>query len=346
MAKQQQNTAKNILVSCGGKWVGLVQQLRLACSESPDFRKASIFVADQDRFAPAVTFADKWLDSPPITSEDYVTNILTACKTNAIKLVIPLIDVDVNRLAPAVPLFTNSGIHLACPPEPLAKLCFDKNAFDTFCKQHSLPTPKRYNTPEQAQQGSFPLFAKPFSGYGSQDLLLLKSEDDVARKPNLFKTHLVQEYIDAEEVSVDAYIANDGNCICRVPRIRIRVVGGEVYASRTIDYNATSRIADLTLSALAKEGLRGPVNIQLFNCHKPLLIEVNPRLGSGNVLSNMASHGALYRALLTEAAGDIAAGDPNNYVRNLSLRRYHGDVFHLPDRTILAQSDLNADFLQ
>jgi len=70
------------------------------------------------------------------------------------------------------------------------------------------------------------------------------------------------------------------------------------------------------------------LNVQIFNTAEPMLLEVNTRLGSAVVLSNMATDGRLLDALLHEAVGGSSEGDPSQYRVGLCLNRYLGDVFH------------------
>jgi len=113
-----------------------------------------------------------------------------------------------------------------------------------------------------------------------------------------------------------------------VQRVRDKVVGGQAYQSHTVNVPSVGDLALRVISALAREGLRGPLNVQIFQKAAPVLLEVNPRLGSAVVLSNMACGGRLLDALLTEALGGTSTGDPFDYRLGLQLNRYLGDVFH------------------
>jgi carbamoylphosphate synthase large subunit len=93
-------------------------------------------------------------------------------------------------------------------------------------------------------------------------------------------------------VSVDAYISHSGKCIVCVQRIRDKVVAGEAYRSHTVNIPAVRDLAMRTIEALFKLGLRGPLNVQIFACDPPVLIEVNARLGSASVFSSVACGGA------------------------------------------------------
>jgi biotin carboxylase len=106
------------------------------------------------------------------------------------------------------------------------------------------------------------------------------------------------------------------------------VVGGEVHQSHTVRSPGIAALADRTIDALVRRGLRGPLNIQLFASAQPLLIEVNTRLGSGSVLSNTATGGRLLVSVLADACGATCEGDRDDYVAGLWLQRYWGDIVH------------------
>ena len=63
---------------------------------------------------------------------------------------------------------------------------------------------------------------------------------------------------------------------------------------------------------------------------------MNTRVGSGFVLSNMATHGRLLESMLAEASGSDVEGDPDDYVRGMRLYRYYGDVFFADGRDPVA----------
>jgi D-alanine-D-alanine ligase-like ATP-grasp enzyme len=142
------------------------------------------------------------------------------------------------------------------------------------------------------------------------------------------KDVVIQRYVNAREISVDALIAASGKCVVCVQRVRDKVVAGEVYRSHTVNIPQIRELALRTLSVLARRGLRGPLNIQIFDSTPPCLIEVNTRLGSGSVFSNIACAGRLFRSVLSEACGTCVDGDPDDYIVNLSLYRFLGEVVY------------------
>jgi carbamoyl-phosphate synthase large subunit len=323
----------NLLVSCGGKWVGIVLQLREAMQRHPALKHGRIVVAASDPLTPAGCFADEAVVVPLIKEPNYVPRLLELCRERGIGIVVPLIDLDLDRLAPHLDRFATIGTTVICPPPALVDLCFDKLEFARFADGHGLRHPTTHAAGELGGS-SFPLFYKKRRGFGSIGSGVCRSmaegEELAARMPDL----VFQEYLLAEEITVDAYISREGKCIVCVPRIRDKVVAGESYKTHTIRRPAAVDLALRTVAALAHRGLRGPLNVQMFDADPPCLIEVNTRLGSASVLSNMACQGRLLDALLLEALGGIADGDPGDYTVGLALNRFLGDVFHAGNQVI------------
>ena len=135
----------------------------------------------------------------------------------------------------------------------------------------------------------------------------------------------------ATAAAADAIAASEeprGEVTVCVPRIRLRVQGGQSQESRTVDDPGVRNLAIETLRRLAAEGLRGPANVQVIRAPDPVLVEVNPRLGSATVLSNHATRGALLDHVLAGALGLEPDGGPAAYEEGLTMTRFVGEVFH------------------
>ncbi len=301
--------------------------MREAMARLPAFHGGRLVVASSDEFTPAGCFADATHVVPLIRSPDYVDRLLAVAEMEDIRVVIPLIDLDLDRLAPHLEQFARRGISVICPPPKLVDLTMDKLAFARFAAARSLPHPPTWLIDEVPTE-SFPVFFKRRRGFGSLGAGIANSSEE-ARAHARLDPHLVfQPLIRAEEVSIDAYIARSGGCVVCVPRVRDKVVAGESYKSHTIRDREITNAARRVIDALSMAGLRGPLNVQLFATQPPTLLEVNTRLGSAAVLSNMATDGRLFEAILDEATGGEARGDPEDYTDNLALSRFLGDVFH------------------
>ncbi len=318
---------QNVLVTCGGKWVGIVLQLKLAMRHVAPLAGGRLLVADRASLTPAGQFADGSFVVPAINEPDYVDCLLDICRRQAVRVVIPLIDIDMVRLAPHASQFADVGTHVVSPPAELVELCFDKANFSGFADAAGIPVPRRY-TAEQLDGAPYPLFAKPLRGFGSIGSCICRSAEEAQRALATNPELAFEQYIEASEVSVDCYLAAGGRCTVQVQRVRDKVIGGEAVQTHTVRLPAIRKTVNGALEALARRGLRGPLNVQVFATGRPPVIDVNPRLGSASVLSNMASHGRLFRSVLAESCGLAAEGDPNEYEEGLHLYRFLGDVFH------------------
>jgi carbamoyl-phosphate synthase large subunit len=312
----------------------MILQLKRAMQRNLALSGGKLIVASSDALTPAGYFADASEHVPLIKSPDYVEHLLDVCRKHNVRVVIPLIDLDLERLAPQLDAFTAIGTTVICPPPDLVDLCFDKGRFAEFCLANALEHAPFYAA-ATLDDAHFPLFYKRRRGFGSIGSGICQSHSQAEQLLRDAPDTLFQALIRATEVSVDAYISRQGECVVCVPRSRDKVVAGEAYKTRTVAMGPVSRLARQTVDALARAGLRGPLNVQVFDTDPPSLIEVNTRLGSASVLSNMAVNGRLFEAVLAEGCGETVTGDPADYAVGLSLTRFLGDVFHR-DRDVTA----------
>jgi carbamoyl-phosphate synthase large subunit len=323
----------NVMVTCGGNWVGMVWHLRRAMAGVGALRGGEVVVADVSEPTPAGHFAGRQVVVPPIADPGYVDALLAACRESDVRVLVPLIDLDLNRLAPHAAEFEAVGTKPVCPPPDLCDLCFDKTRFQRFAEAEGLNPPRAYG-PEEVDAAPYPLFYKPRRGFGSIGAGQARSRRAMREALALDPELLVQGFVDAPEASVDAFVAASGRCPVRVQRIRTKVVGGEAWRSVTVRCEPVRELADRAIGALAERGLRGPMNLQVFCSDPPRIGEVNPRLGSASVFSNFASHGRLFRSVLAGACGEEVDGDPDDYRVGLQLRRFLGDVYFDDERVL------------
>jgi len=326
--KTSMNIPKNIIITGGGKWVGIVLQFKKAMQAVKPLADSQLFIASMEKLTPAGCFVDGAFQVPPVKENHYVEHLLEICLSNEVGIIIPLMDIDLLRLAPYRSQFNQHKITLLCPPEALVKLCSDKQNFYQYCQKQHLNYPRLFKA-ANIQLQDFPLYYKPRFGFGSLSTGVLYTPEQL--KALLTQNHddlLFQEYLSAPEISIDALISINHTVTFRVPRQRDKIVAGEVYKSHTVDLSDITELADKLLQCLASEGYVGPLNLQIFASTPPMLIEVNPRLGSGSVLSNAATEGRFFAAILAEACGQVWVDSPNNYIVDLSLYRYLGDVFY------------------
>lgn len=325
----------SVLITCGGKWVGMVLQMRQAMNEVRELASGSLVVADLSTVTPAGYFADRSITVPPINDDSYVEHLLDCCAQEDIRVIVPLIDIDLKRLAPHKSGFADDGTTLVSPLPSIVELAFDKVLFEAFAVEHGIGCLRRVPL-EGLADARYPLFAKRRRGFGSVGSVVCATPAEAQAAYSEDSGLMFQPLVEADEYSIDAFVNNSGECTVRVPRIRSKVVGGEAQITRTGGPKAVVELAAMTIARLAEIGMRGPLNVQIFASNPPVLLEVNPRLGSASVLSNMASGGRLFRSVLAAACGRTTVGAPEEYIDGLELYRFSGDVFHRDDAVVAA----------
>ena len=285
-------TKDNVVLTCGGKWVGLVTQFRAAMRQTAALRHGKMLVADCAPFTPAGCFADGSFTVPHAHHPEFVDALLQLCEHHAARVVIPHTSLDMHDLAHHVERFARRGITLVCPPPALLELCYDKRRFERFAREEGLSQPRAYPV-ESLADAPWPLFAKRQRGYGSRGAGPCRTLPEAQAALKRFPDLVFQEFIDGPELTVDAFIASGGRCTVRVPRVRDKIMDGESVQAHTVRDAAVCTLVDHTIAALRGEVLRGPLNVQAFAGPRPVLIEVNARVGSGSVLGDAATNGRI-----------------------------------------------------
>ena len=316
-----------LLLTSVGKGAGIVCQFREALARCTHTRGWHLWAASSDPFPAGATFADRRVQLPRADHPDFPGALLEACRVGRIRMVVPLADHDLRRLAGEVDRFADAGIRLVCPPVRVVALCGDKAGFARWAADAGLPHPRTV-PPAGADGLAFPAFAKPRHGSGSAGAARCADPEAVRVHCSTGGEWIVQEFLDGPEFTVDAHLGPRGEVTVCVPRIRLRVQGGQSQESRTVDDPGVRNLAIETLRRLAAEGLRGPANVQVIRAPDPVLVEVNPRLGSATVLSNHATRGALLDHVLAGALGLEPDGGPAAYEEGLTMTRFVGEVFH------------------
>ena len=320
----------NVLITCGGKWVGMVHHFRKAMQSVDGLRAGSLFVADADPAAPAMRFADRAFQIPPISGDGYIDSLLGICAENQVRALVPLIDIDLVRLAPHRSRFERLGTSVLCAAPEVVHLCLDKVAFAQMLAGIGVRCPRRY-TVSELDAAPYPLFYKRCRGFGSIGSGICYSPREAAaaleRDPDL----IFQEYVRAPEVSVDALVNRNGRPIHAVQRLRDKVLGGEAVRTHTVKFPEVTRLAECVFQALVSRGFNGPLNLQLFLSDPILVIEVNSRLGSASLLADAATGGKFFADVLRHCLGEAPSGEPDGYEGDVAMYRYFGETFYQGD---------------
>lgn len=129
-------------------------------------------------------------------------------------------------------------------------------------------------------------FIKPRKGRGARGCKVVTKDELVWLKAHTKDTdsYIVMENMPGTEWTVDAYVGRDGTHVYTVARERMGLAGGISIKGRTVKNEAVLNVTKMMLDALQ---CRGPVCIQWKEDSEgtPRLIEINPRLSGGLLIS-------------------------------------------------------------
>lgn len=270
----------NILITSAGRRVGLVQAFKKELKAH--YPESLLFTTDLNpEFSPACHFSDKSIKVGFFTDPDYIPVLIKHSIQNDIRLIIPTLDTELELLSRNRNLFAESKIEIIISEEHFIKTCTDKNLTADFFNKQGILTPKIYHR----SQLEYPVFIKPKNGSNSRGIYLAKKISEIQpihlKSPDM----MFMEFMDPkiyDEYTVDAYYNKDNNLACAVPRIRLKVVGGESNQGIT-KKNYLLEMIKTKLSNIP--GAVGCITLQFFvnknNKNEVYGLEINPRFGGG-----------------------------------------------------------------
>ena len=314
----------NILITTSGRRVSLVRSFQAELSKY--FPDAKVFASDATPdLSAACHVAAKWFRMPPIFDPDYIPSLLTLARAEGIGLVIPTIDLGLDKFAESREEFLQSGINLLVSDVQFIKACNDKRLTNSFFGERGIPWPPYINRANPR----FPLFAKPFDGSCSSGAVCITGREMLTETLVRDERMMFVEAIDRnvyDEYTVDLYYTQHGELTCVVPRKRIEVRSGEVSKGITIKNDIVSYTRKM-LGTIP--GARGCITLQIFRhkeCPQYFGIEINPRFGGGYPLSYRA--GANFpKWIIGEYFCNECPPKNDDWENQLLMLRYDEEIF-------------------
>ncbi len=250
---------------------------------------------------------------PPGNHPAFGQAIRQVVSESGVRLLIPLADTDLHSLAEIRQDVVAQGCLLACCGPMTTQITRDKLSTYHWLQGLGLGTPHTQTLAEALQsRPRLPAFVKPRHGSAGKNTLLLDSwrlQDWMLARADTF---VVQEMLDGQEFTVDAFIDPDRRVHCVIPRIRLEIRGGEVVKSM-VNLNPEI-IRQATQVAANLPDAFGVINIQGFLRPNGQIswTEVNARFGGGSPLSIEA--GAPFHRWLI----DLALGRQPDYTVSIT----------------------------
>mgnify|MGYP001451839670 CR=1 FL=1 len=291
----------NVLILSAGRRVELIQCFKKAAHKLNI--KSNIIAADCSDTAPALYFSDKSVKLPRIDDKNYINCIISVCNQENIALIVPTIDTDLLLLSEnKEKIEEKSKAKVLISNPQVIRICRNKIWTQKFLEDNNFGVPKMYTDSELENQDlNYPLFIKPKSGSSSINVFKVSNKNELELYRRIICEPIVQDYIEGEEYTVDAFLDFNGNIITIVPRLRIAVRSGEILKGKIVKDREI--INDVTRLLKILKPI-GHITIQLKKTDKEIkYIEINPRFGGGapmSIQSGADSCANLYRLLMGE----------------------------------------------
>lgn len=313
----------NVMVTSAGRRTGLLAGFRRAVASSG----GAVIAADTDPLAPALLLADVGEIVPPVGHPKYESTLEKLCALHSVQLVIPTIDTELRIFAALRDRFERNGVTLAVSDPRLIHLTSDKHRTVQAFAPLGIRMPRSW-LPHEVDGVQLPewLFVKPRAGSASAHTHPI-SRQKLASILDQVPDPIIQELIEAPEITVDALLGLDGAVLHYTPRLRLKTVGGESVEGVTLPDEPIRPWLTKVLEAVGQFGGRGPITVQGFLTEgEPTLSEINPRFGGGFPLT-MAAGGDYPGWLVAMAKGEKVSPRLGSYRDGVFMTRYLQEEF-------------------
>jgi carbamoyl-phosphate synthase large subunit len=290
----------NVLILSAGRRVELVQCFQNA-ARNLDI-KSSIVAGDCSSTAPALYFADERVMLPRISEPNYIDAIIEIANQKDIALIVPTIDTDLLLLAEnRTKIEKQTDAKVLISDLRVIQICRDKINTQRFMEANGFKIPKMYSKQELDGKLEFPMFIKPVSGSSSVNIFKVNNKKELTTYLDFIDDAIVQDFIEGEEYTVDAFLDFNSQIITVAPRLRIATRAGEILKGKIIKDDLIIEDVKRLLETLKPIG---HITVQLMKTEKGIeYIEINPRFGGGapmSIQSGADSCENIYRLLMGE----------------------------------------------
>ena len=309
----------NVLFPTVGRRVELVRCFRRAYEGLR--LEGHVIGMDMDPLAPALQVVDRPYLVPRLDSPDYLPALLEVCRREAVDLIVPLIDADLDVLVRHRDELAAAGMQVAVSSPAVIALTRDKWRTTQFFRRLGLATPASW-LPEQLRpdEARYPLFIKPRDGNGGKHAYRVNDARELTFFLQYVPDPIVQRLLSGPEITTDVVCDLAGAVLGVVSRQRIEVRVGEVAKGVTM---RDPRIVDACVRIAAALPACGPITVQCF-LHEgvPHFTEINARLGGGIPLGIAAGVDAPRQLLAAVAGLAIARPRIGDYRTDLYMTRF------------------------
>lgn len=284
-------------------------------------------------------FADDSAVTPLIYSDEYIPFIKDYCIKNSINMVIPLFDIDAEKLAKHKEEFAHSNIIIVVSDYDKVRICNDKWLTYKFLVENDVLCPKTFLNQDElltainAGEIIYPVIIKPRWGMGSIGICVVRDEEQLIAETKRVREEVAESYIKyfdemdsgnsliyQEYVAGQEYGLDVMNNLCRdylmtVSKIKLQMRAGETDSAIVVADNNMSILGE-KLSNMMKN--IGNLDVDVIRKDsKDYVVEMNARFGGGYPFSHTAGANLL---------GYILTGD-EEYVPCIDRMMYNVEMY-------------------
>lgn len=270
----------NIIVTSAGtaSAISVIKSLK----HQTDFN-IRITAVDSDNLAAGLYLADQYYIVPRANESNYIETLISIGKKENATILLPIYSKEINIIAANRNLLETNNLRTLLPDSSTIDLCDNKKEMNKLIMEMGFKIPKTYTNEElkSLSENQYPLFVKPNTGSSSANTFVVNKKEEMLDE---YETNefIVQEYIKAEEVTVDIFCNNNHDAMVIAPRLRLATKSGQSIKGKTISDNPFSSI----IKKICKElKIRGACNVQFFYRNgEAIFIEMNPRYAAGGLM--------------------------------------------------------------
>jgi carbamoyl-phosphate synthase large subunit len=244
-----------------------------------------IIGTDSDSLAPGGFMADLFSTMPEAREESlFVDKLFELVKIHKVTVLMPSSGFDIYPYSKYRKELQELGANAVVSDIEVLEICRDKmRTYQELLPRFKVP----FTTAEPDKIPNFPVIAKPRSGKGGRDVIMIEDESDLRYVTSKYHDMIFQQYLPGIEYTIDVLSDLNKEPLFAVPRIRLQTKGGISTKGKIV---RNQKMEEDCMNIAKSIGIRGPCCIQMKETHdsEPQLVEVNARLGGGTIFTTLA----------------------------------------------------------